>query len=53
MNQSNNSLQLQVDVFCRDVCSGVNEWLESNSFSNGELNSLLTVSDFHGNPITS
>jgi hypothetical protein len=29
MNRSNNTLQLQVDVFCRDVCDAVEEWLAS------------------------
>ena len=26
-NQINNTLQLQVDAFCKDVCEGVEEWL--------------------------
>jgi hypothetical protein len=27
-NQSNGKLQLQVDIFCRDVCDGVDQWTE-------------------------
>jgi hypothetical protein len=27
-NQYNNVLQLQVDVFCRDICDGVDEWMQ-------------------------
>ena len=50
-NQSNNSLQLQVDIFCRDVCSSVNSWLAANSFSNGEFDSFLTITDLQGNAI--
>jgi hypothetical protein len=26
-NQSDSKLQLQVDIFCRDICAGVDEWL--------------------------
>ena len=27
-NQSDAKLQLQVDLFCEDICLGVTEWLE-------------------------
>ena len=27
-NQLNNKLQLQVDIFCRDILNGINKWLE-------------------------
>lgn len=51
MNQNNNSLQLQVDVFCKDVCEAVRQWLAENSFSNGEFDSFLEITDINGNPI--
>ncbi len=51
MNQINNSLQLQVDIFCRDICSSVHQWLADNSFSNGQFDSFLTITDVNGNPI--
>lgn len=28
-NQSNDVLQLQVDVFCWDICDGVHEWMQT------------------------
>ena len=51
MNQTNNALQLQVDIFCRDICSSVHQWLADNTFSNGEFDSFLTITDINGNPI--
>jgi hypothetical protein len=51
MNQSGNALQLQVDVFCKDICASVEEWLAENSFSNGEFDSFLTITDINGQPI--
>lgn len=33
-NQSNNVLQLQVDIFCKDVCKGVSAWLNEVSEDN-------------------
>ena len=27
-NQSNDALQLQVDIFCKDACEGVSAWLK-------------------------
>lgn len=29
-NQINNKLQLQVDIFCEDLCSGVEKWMLDN-----------------------
>jgi hypothetical protein len=29
-NQINNKLQLRVDLFCLDICSGVDKWVENN-----------------------
>jgi hypothetical protein len=50
-NKSGKALQLQVDVFCRDICSSVNQWLTDKSFSNGEFDTFLTITDINGNPI--
>ncbi len=50
-NQSGKALQLQVDIFCRDICASVLDWLDLNTFANGELDSLLTITDINGNPI--
>jgi hypothetical protein len=47
-NQINNALQLQVDVFCKEICGGVSQWLKDNENST-EITSrcaaLLTVHD--------
>lgn len=51
-NKNGNNLQLQVDVFCRDICSSVHQWLADNSFSNGEFDTFLTIRDLNGNPIS-
>jgi hypothetical protein len=48
MNQSGKLLQLQVDIFCQDMCASVNEWLTENEFSNGEFDSFLTITDING-----
>lgn len=51
MNQMKNALQLQVDIFCRDICSSVHQWIADSSFSSGEFDSFLTITDVNGNPI--
>lgn len=51
MNSNGNALQLQVDVFCNDICSSVHRWLDENSFANGEFDSFLTITDINGSPI--
>jgi hypothetical protein len=47
MNQATNKLQLQVDIFCQDVCDGVREWMNrepgEDPTVNERLNSLLQV----------
>lgn len=48
MNQFNNALQLQVDVFCLDICESVHRWMADSSFSNGEFDSFLTITDVNG-----
>jgi hypothetical protein len=51
-NQSNDSLQLQVDIFCSDVCLGVNEWdtgvATGNAAMQARLAELLVVRDPRG-----
>lgn len=45
-NQSNSSLQLQVDKFCADICDGAQTWLEDhkeNPDIKDRLSLLLTV----------
>jgi hypothetical protein len=39
-NQINNALQLQVDVFCEDVCVGVEEW-RRGVFGNADIQARL------------
>jgi len=41
MNQSDDVLQLQVDVFCRDVCAAVDEWMTKTVAGNSELEMRL------------
>lgn len=54
-NQSNNILQLQVDVFCEDVCCGVEEWVEKVAKSQVDvqkrLKRLLTVYSIEGDVV--
>jgi hypothetical protein len=49
MNQSNNVLQLQVDIFCKEMCAAVEQWMNSfvkgNSELEGRLKSLLEIHD--------
>ena len=46
-NQFNNALQLQVDIFCTDVCSGVERWeaevLNASSEVQSRTSELLRV----------
>jgi hypothetical protein len=46
-NQVNSLLQLQVDIFCEDICEGVEEWskkvLIPGSEAHGRLSELLTI----------
>jgi hypothetical protein len=46
-NQSNNNLQLQVDLFCTDILEGVRHWIEdirTNPVKQSALNNLLKIS---------
>ena len=36
LNQNGNQLQLQVDIFCDDLCEGVAKWIE-NTKGNAEI----------------
>lgn len=40
-NKINNMLQLQVDIFCLDICEGVEKWIEENK-TNTVFDSRLT-----------
>ncbi len=46
-NQVNQKLQLQVDIFCRDICLGVRDWLasipESDKTRRDRLPELLKI----------
>ena len=49
MNQNGNVLQLQVDIFCQDMCTAVDRWLTGvvigNAELEGRLRSLLEIRD--------
>ena len=48
MNQSEEVLQLQVDVFCRDVAAAVEVWLEEVVKGNAELEGrFVTLLEIH------
>lgn len=55
MNQSGAVLQLQIDIFCKDICQAVKEWYKSEVPGNEEYQertkSLLRIYDFQGNVI--
>lgn len=55
MNQKGTALQLQIDIFCNDICKAVTKWNESEVTGNEEYQertkSLLTIYDHHGNII--
>lgn len=55
MNQSNEVLQLQVDLFCNDICSAVKQWSSEVVAGNEEIESrmqnLLEVHDSSGGVI--
>jgi hypothetical protein len=46
-NQVNKKLQLQVDIFCRDICQGARDWLasipESDKVRRSRLSELLNI----------
>ncbi|MDN4165478.1 hypothetical protein QWY31_08200 [Cytophagales bacterium LB-30] len=45
-NQFDNKLQLQVDIFCRDIIKGVKNWkleIESDSSKTSRLNEFLKI----------
>lgn len=53
-NQSNKTLQLQVDVFCRDVAEGVAQFLvdiATNVDASQRLTELLLIRDVNGHPL--
>jgi len=47
-NQSGKSLQLQIDIFCREICDGVSRWIDDTKNDAGVASrsaALLTVHD--------
>lgn len=44
-NQSNDVLQLQIDVFCRDICQAVEFWAEGHLNELAALDTLLHIRD--------
>ena len=48
-NQSGSALQLQVDIFCRDICEGVNQWMAAAATAREiritQATQLLTIHD--------
>jgi hypothetical protein len=53
-NQTNNVLQLQVDIFCRDIAEGVSRFLsdiEANPDAMARMQQLLVVHDINGTPL--
>lgn len=51
-NQAGNKLQLQVDVFCRDICNGIAAWVAtipaSDTNRRGRLTELAVIDSAHG-----
>lgn len=48
-NQPGNKLQLQVDIFCKDLCEGVERWLsdiKNDATILNRMNRLLTIYSF-------
>lgn len=47
-NQSNNKLQLQMDIFCKDILDGLSQWIKgikTNPVKQTALNNLLKISE--------
>ena len=54
MNQTNNTLQLQVDIFCREVVEGATQFLSdmsNNPEATARLAQRLLIRDINGQPI--
>lgn len=41
MNQSGNVLQLQVDIFCREMCAAVEKWIDDIVKGNAQLEARM------------
>ena len=52
MNQTNQTLQLQIDIFCTDVCESVRLWSDNENINDEHLNSLISLYDVNGNKVT-
>lgn len=52
-NRSGSKLQLQVDIFCRDICDGIKDWIssisENDSERRGRLAGLAVIDPGCGN----
>lgn len=47
-NQENSVLQLQVDIFCKDICAGVDQWsvdVSNNRDIQGRKDSLIVIQE--------
>ena len=42
-NQSNSKLQLQVDIFCEDICAGVDDWTQAVPPVNKDVRSAMAL----------
>lgn len=51
-NQSNQKLQLQVSIFCKDILKSIEDWLKNISgdvAKQEELSNILKISELHTN----
>ncbi|MBR7780641.1 hypothetical protein [Undibacterium luofuense] len=50
MNQCGNTLQLQIDIFCLDVCASVEEWMSMQSGKSDIQEKLLNIGRIYCSP---
>ena len=52
----NQVLQLQIDIFCTDICESVRSWnvdeIVNNPLNREHINNLICLYDVNGNKIT-
>lgn len=51
-NQSGQVLQLQIDIFCTDICESVRSWNVTEHINNEHINTLICLYDVYDNKIT-
>jgi hypothetical protein len=54
MNQANSMLQLQVDIFCRQIADGIREFVDSiseDAAATARAQQLMLIRDVNGNPV--